>query len=587
MWQLTPYTLPLLFVSIITTAAAYMVWQKRPEPGTTWFSLVILSFAPWSLILAIGVSITTYEPKLLLISTSTMFPIIAAPCWFFFSLTYTGRHEQVTPTRAIAIFTVPALTIPLALTPGIHDLILANPGLDTSGPIRSLTYQWGPVFWVIQIYTLSLLTTGIYYLTLKVLRTRNIYRKISFFLVVGGLTIAAANLFSLTELNPFPHLMLIPLTITLSAIVIIATIYSMKFAHIIPVDSFLSRFGNRFGSVVPLARDFVIEEIENGVIILDENDRIVDINSTAKQILGDKSRVVGRKFQEVENTERILGSLENESGIENWVETPEGERCYETTVTPVTDDRGNNAGRVVLIHDITDRKEREEELDLLKDVMSRFLRHNIRNELNVVNGYAKMIADNVSGYDEEFERIIQTTNKVLERSAKTRTIENVLDNTGNRIEINVMNYVEKAVENVDARYPEAKITLHSPEEAYAKVIGHTATAVENLIENAIEHNDSKSPVVHIEVEITDEWIKIHVKDNGPGIPESEIEVLEEKEETSLRHGSGFGLWLINWITEKSGGELVFDVEDTGTTATMKLEKASQKPNKKQEIKTKA
>lgn len=585
MWQLTPYTAPLLLVSVLTTAAAYMSWNKRPKEGATWFSVMIFSFGLWSLALAIVVSSTVLAVKQFFLSASILFPLVAAPSWFFFSLNYTGRRYLITPARALAILSLPVIVAPLFLTPNLHELVVTDPALTSSGGHAELTYTWGPVFWVIQVYALSLLVGGIYYLALKFKRSRNIYRKISFFLVLGGTSILAANVVSLSGISPFKHLMLVPFTISLSAVLTIAVVYSIRFAHLVPLDSLLSRFGGRFGSVVPLARDFVIEEIENGVIVLDEDDRIVDINSTAKQVVGHGERVVGKKIEEASGAERVLGDSLERGSQENWVETPEGERCYETTVTPLTYGGGNTAGKVILIHDITDRKEREEELDLLKDVMSRFLRHNIRNELNVVNGYAKMIADEVPDHQEELSQIIETTNKVVERSAKTRTIENVLDNTGREVDIDIVRYARKSVEKMERNYPEAEINLHAPEEAWVTVIGHSAKALENLIENGIEHNDSETPKVDVYVEIQDDAVAVRVRDNGPGIPKHEVGVLEEKKETSLKHGSGFGLWLINWITEKSGGELSFEVDDGGTTATLRLRKAEPPKETQEETET--
>lgn len=585
MLQHTPYTLPLITVAVLTSIAAYMSWQERPQDGATWFSLVMLAWAPWAVFLLLGVSFVEYEPKLIFISISVIFHVFIAVFWFFFTVAYTGRREHETLPKVVAALLPPIAGVLLVVTPHIHDLVLQNPGLQ-QGPPATLTYSWGPVFWALAAYSVGIVLWGNYYLLLKFIRSRNIYRKICFFLLVGSTSIVLSGVVSFAGISPFPHLMLVPFTITFSAGLVIASLYSVKFLHLIPVDAVLSRFTSRFGSVVPLARDFVLEEIDNGVVVLDTDDRIVDINSTARQILGSQERIVGRKIQELDRAKQILGDTSDAEPVQEiWIEDHGGDKCYETTVTGIKTDRGGDAGRVILMHDITDRKKREEELDLLKDVMSRFLRHNIRNELNVVNGYAKMIADDVPGYQDELRQIIETTNKVVERSSKTRTIESVLENSGDRVTVNVVNYVEDAVQKVRNQYPDAEIHVHAPDEAYAEVIGHTSTAVMNLVENAVEHNDCEAQV-EVTVEALDDWVEIRVEDDGPGIPEHEIEVLREKEETSLRHGSGFGLWLINWIAEKSGGELRFDVEN-GTTATLRLRKASQQTSQEPDLKTHA
>jgi nitrogen fixation/metabolism regulation signal transduction histidine kinase len=89
------------------------------------------------------------------------------------------------------------------------------------------------------------------------------------------------------------------------------------------------------------------------------------------------------------------------------------------------------------------------------------------------------------------------------------------------------------------------------------------TSVENLCENAVEHNDDPSVSVSVET-VTDDrqWIRIAVADDGTGIPKHERTVLTEGEETDLEHGSGLGLWLVNWVVERSGGRLTFADDET-------------------------
>jgi signal transduction histidine kinase len=96
---------------------------------------------------------------------------------------------------------------------------------------------------------------------------------------------------------------------------------------------------------------------------------------------------------------------------------------------------------------------------------------------------------------------------------------------------------------------------------------------ENLVENAIEHNTSASPEVEITVSRTvdDEWVRVQIADNGPGIPDGEVEVLEEGYETAIHHASGIGLWITNWLVSEMDGDLRFTERDpTGTVVTVSL-----------------
>jgi signal transduction histidine kinase len=98
-------------------------------------------------------------------------------------------------------------------------------------------------------------------------------------------------------------------------------------------------------------------------------------------------------------------------------------------------------------------------------------------------------------------------------------------------------------------------------------------AVQNLLENAVQHNDTEQPWVRISVETGggDEYTRIHVADNGPGIPETEREVLRKGIETPLEHGSGLGLWLVHWTVTAAGGEVAFSGdESSGSVVTLVL-----------------
>ena len=98
-------------------------------------------------------------------------------------------------------------------------------------------------------------------------------------------------------------------------------------------------------------------------------------------------------------------------------------------------------------------------------------------------------------------------------------------------------------------------------------------AVRNLVENAIVHNDGPA-TVDVTIERPAEAVSIRVADDGPGIPDHEIEVLNQLEETALEHSNGAGLWLVNWVAMKADGHLDFSVTDRGTTVTHTLQRAS-------------
>jgi signal transduction histidine kinase len=113
-----------------------------------------------------------------------------------------------------------------------------------------------------------------------------------------------------------------------------------------------------------------------------------------------------------------------------------------------------------------------------------------------------------------------------------------------------------------------------PEEQYVSAAPKLSVAIDNIVQNAVEHNDADAPRVEITIRpatAETEYVELTVADNGPGIPEQEREVLLKGKETDLRHGSGLGLWIVKWVVTRSGGRIDFDKNDSrGSRVTLVL-----------------
>ncbi|AUV81633.1 histidine kinase [Salinigranum rubrum] len=241
--------------------------------------------------------------------------------------------------------------------------------------------------------------------------------------------------------------------------------------------------------------------------------------------------------------------------------------------------------------------EREERLS----VLNRILRHNLRNDMNVILGYADLIEERADGeLVASAAATIQTTGgDLVDLGEKARWIDEGLDDTATeRGELDVASLVERVVADVGASYPETTVTTDLPPGSAATAFAAPAVeeAVRNLVENACEHNDTAAPCVEVSVSArtageTDGGdapldtdgpdsrvsgeVRIVVRDNGPGISDYELEAVTEGHETALEHGSGVGLWLSRWLVEHSGGRLDFaDNEPRGTVVTVSLPRAA-------------
>jgi signal transduction histidine kinase len=229
----------------------------------------------------------------------------------------------------------------------------------------------------------------------------------------------------------------------------------------------------------------------------------------------------------------------------------------------------------------TELKEREQRLQ----VFNRVLRHNLRNDVTVIVNYAEFVAEQTDDPEvrEAAEKIATRGWDLVELGEKAGSIENAMEGENPRpAPMDVTAVVTDVAASIRQEYPDADVSVEAEDERLAKAIPALGVAVENVCENAIEHNDSPDPEVTVSVESVEdgrgvedgrEWVRIAVADDGPGIPDHERTVLTEGEETALEHGSGLGLWLIHWIVERSGGRLSFtENEPRGSVVRMDLER---------------
>ncbi|MFB6148353.1 MAG: ATP-binding protein [Halobacteriales archaeon] len=223
-----------------------------------------------------------------------------------------------------------------------------------------------------------------------------------------------------------------------------------------------------------------------------------------------------------------------------------------------------------LIRQLQHQYDRTDELNRRNEVLNQVLRHNIRNDMNVILGYVRRIGTEVDDVDEELlEPLERKSREVIETSMVAREIQD-LDADDDSRPIDLIPYIENRVSIIRDTHPDVELQTDLPEQAWADVTPVFETVLDNLIENAIEHND-RSPRIDIAVETgADDTVTLSIADNGPGIPESEIKPITA-DESGIGHGSGLGLWLTKWFVRQYDGEITFEEnEPRGSVVTIEL-----------------
>lgn len=310
----------------------------------------------------------------------------------------------------------------------------------------------------------------------------------------------------------------------------------------------------------------VVSELDDPVVVVDDQERVVSLNPAARETFGvDVDSAVGRPLSDCLDTD--FDSLRGPGSVELTV--PEGTRQFEASVSPVRDRHDRQPGHAVVISDVTRERVRSQRLA----VLNRVLRHNLRNRMTNIIGRAQLIADSDHERADSAENILTSADDLLSLSERARQVEEMLAVTpAVDGEVGLADLAEGVLEGYRTEFPDATLSVDIDDSLAVTADARTLSGVlENLVENALVHNDAPTPVVTVSARRTDSGTRLSVSDNGPGLPDQERAVLDAGEESALEHGSGLGLWAVKWGVVRLGGELAFsDNEPQGTVVTIEL-----------------
>jgi PAS domain S-box-containing protein len=232
--------------------------------------------------------------------------------------------------------------------------------------------------------------------------------------------------------------------------------------------------------------------------------------------------------------------------------TADGERYFLLRTVPYESDDEPRA--FVILTDVTDVKQRETQLQ----VLYRILRHNLRNRTTVIQGTAEEIAarDETGALEPLAENVLEASRALVEASETARQVQHVLERREPVEERTVEAVAETLADRVDGGFPGTDVTVRARTDGTLRYSEHVATAVLELVENAVEHTPGE-PTVAVELtDGADDSVRIAVSDDGPGIPREEWAIVTgDREITQLQHASGLGLWLVKWVADTHGGTL--------------------------------
>lgn len=346
-WQFTLYLLPVFLAGLLSASVALFAWWRRHTAhGLSAFVAMTLAVAIWSLGYTAEIAATDLASKIFWAKLEYPGIVVAPVAWLLFAARYTGRDKWLGRRVVAGLFGVPVITLLLVITNETHGFIWPTTRLDASGPFLALALSHGGWFWVHTVYSYMALLAGSLLLIMALARSPGAYRGQATLLLLGALTPWFGNALYLAGLNPVPQFDLTPLAFAVTGLLMALGLFRFQLLDL-----------------APIAREAVIESMPDPMIVIDQANRIVDLNPAAEQIIGQSAAaVIGQ------SADRALAAWP--ALVECFQSVTEGHfeitlgagadmRYYDLRLAPLTARRGFITGRLVVAHDITERKHAE------------------------------------------------------------------------------------------------------------------------------------------------------------------------------------------------------------------------------------
>ena len=357
------YLLPYLISLVLSAGVMFYAWRRRRIPGAA----IYVWYAAGQTLWVFGFILELISPDI----TSKIFwdgfqwlaGIIILLAFPVFAVQYTEYKIRNYQRLFIMSLVVPALFTLALLTDRLHHLVYLNPRLNADVPFPELIYDFTPLIYGFALYGYTVTFWGIGILIRRFFQPHNLYRAQTAILIFGFLIPIFGTILTLLEVRIAPQRDAAPFTGALANLIVAFGLF---------------RF--RLFEVAPIGRDKLFEAMVDPVVILDNQNRIVDINSAmlallgkeSKDVVGESAKIVFTDFPIPIKRYTQVSYAREEAAFEI-----KGKNVYyEMSVWPLYDSNKQMTGRIYISHDITALKELERELrelnvDLEKRVRSR------------------------------------------------------------------------------------------------------------------------------------------------------------------------------------------------------------------------
>lgn len=564
--QFNPFFATFLLASILTSGVLVYAVRHRQVKGALYFAFLIISVTAWAFSQALEYAVVEATWKILFAKFQYFGISTIGATWYLFSLSYNRKNNWLGKNYFL-LFILPVLTIIVAFTNEAHDLLWPKILPVSNLPGASLVYSHGPAFWVIFIYDYILLGLGTITIIRTAISSKEIYRWQMIGLITSAVIPWIGNFIYVSGFSPIPELDLTPLGFVLSAIIIGWSIFFL-----------------RLFDLVPIARDQLVENLIDGVIVLDSHNRVADINLQARKLLAiqNKSAIGHNIVDFLSSWPELVERFIEINDIQTEIHVGSGEITdLDIRISPLVDAQKHPAGRIVTLRDISQQKK----LERMRENLVQAVIHDLRNPLTSMVIALEMLRKQVTGVlpreqcdiidtsQKSAHQMLELVNSILEM--------NQLENGEiplQRKRTSLYNIAAEAAKTISilANKKRLLLQLDLPRGTQDVFVDPELMrrVFQNLLDNSIKFSMEGGVIrVFAKFEPANDAFVISVSDTGSGIDATVRENLFEKFASGKgsSSGSGLGLAFCRLVVEAHGGQIwVNDDYQDGTKISLTI-----------------
>jgi len=556
------------FISgVIALILVLLLWKHRHSKGAIYLILFEISAAIWAFSDGFEAAAIFIPQKLLWAQIAYIGVTTSAVMFLMFALSYAGHTRLVNIKTFLILMVIPIITIVMAFTNTSHQLLWSKIVI-IEGTNQSV-YYYGPWFWAHVTYEYSTLTAGIIVMFIGAFKVYSLYKVQVWILIMGALLPFIVSIIYVFKLTPLKGLDPTPISFILSGIIVA-----------------ISLFWLRLFNIIPLARKQTIDNLRDGMFVVDSANCIVDANPAFCKIIGQQANhVIGIQSDMVFSkmkTDINHFSVKNDFTIETQIGVNENLQYFEVKCHLVEDNNQKIIAKIFLVSDITTKKMiiealadsnnkrkteiiEKEKLILDLDAYARSVAHDLRNPISSVVSLSELIKISLS--ENKKDDALEMVGMVLDQSEKmVRIIDDLLILSRIRKEdikitsIDIYKIINEVLRRLHYEINIRKATFIMPNQ-WPKVLGHNQWIEEvwmNLITNALKYGGTPPEIRLGFDKESGSTYRFWIQDNGNGIPsESLAKIFEDFERLGRKdiQGHGLGLSIVKRIIEKLGGEV--------------------------------